>query len=309
VAKRTAAANSARAKAAQVRAEQERAVRRRRLLQAGAAVVAVLVVIGALLGFKLINQGSPAAAPRTTPTGPASSPAAAAVVSKVASVPAATLNSIGVGTAGNLPAPVKAPELTADGKPRILYIGAEYCPYCAAQRWAMVQALSRFGTWSGVGLTHSGTNDVFPDTPTLTFHGATYSSKYVSFTGVETSSNQPQGNGYAPLDKMSPADGKIYTTYNQTSYTGQQAGSIPFVDIAGRYLNVGASYSPQLLAGMTHQQVAAALSDPHSAVAQAVDGTANAITAAICQATGGKPSSVCTAPGVKAAGAKLAPPK
>ena len=40
--------------------------------------------------------------------------------------------------------------LTADGKPLVLYVGAEYCPYCAAERCAMVQALSRFGTFSNL---------------------------------------------------------------------------------------------------------------------------------------------------------------
>ena len=41
----------------------------------------------------------------------------------------------------------------ASGKtvPEILYMGAEYCPYCAAQRWSTIIALSRFGKFSGLG--------------------------------------------------------------------------------------------------------------------------------------------------------------
>src|SRR6202043_382420 len=55
--------------------------------------------------------------------------------------------------------------LTAsDGKPEILYVGAEYCPYCAAQRWAVVTALSHFGTFSGLGTTTSSASDVDPNT-------------------------------------------------------------------------------------------------------------------------------------------------
>src|SRR5438876_6623085 len=36
------------------------------------------------------------------------------------------------------------------GKPVVLYVGAQYCPFCAAERWALVLALSRFGHWAGL---------------------------------------------------------------------------------------------------------------------------------------------------------------
>ena len=71
-------------------------------------------------------------------------------------------------------------------------------------------------------------------------------------------------------------------------------GSIPFLDIANKYVVVGASYSPQVLAGLTQAQIAQQLGDPSSPVAQAIDGAANAITAAICQVTGQQPSSVAS---------------
>ena len=58
-------------------------------------------------------------------------------------------------------------------------------------------------------------------------------------------------------------------------------GSIPFLDIGNRYVVIGASYSPQVLAGLSPSQIAAQLQDPSSPVAQAIDGTANDITAAI----------------------------
>ena len=40
--------------------------------------------------------------------------------------------------------------LTNSGKIVIVYVGAEYCPYCAAERWAIVTALETFGTFSGL---------------------------------------------------------------------------------------------------------------------------------------------------------------
>ena len=47
----------------------------------------------------------------------------------------------------NFPKKVKVETaLTEAGLPEMLYMGAEYCPFCAAERWAMVMALSKFGT-------------------------------------------------------------------------------------------------------------------------------------------------------------------
>ena len=71
-------------------------------------------------------------------------------------------------------------------------------------------------------------------------------------------------------------------------------------------MSSGASFDPQLLAGMSHRQVAAALADPTSPVAKAVDGSANVLTAALCEVTGQQPAAVCTAPGVAAAAKTLA---
>src|SRR5207249_3539085 len=31
------------------------------------------------------------------------------------------------------------------GKVQVLFVGADYCPYCAAQRWSIIAALNRFG--------------------------------------------------------------------------------------------------------------------------------------------------------------------
>ena len=68
------------------------------------------------------------------------------------SVPASTLDAVGSGSVNSYnPAPVKSisgAPLTQDSKPEMLYIGAEFCPYCAALRWSMAVALSRFGSFT-----------------------------------------------------------------------------------------------------------------------------------------------------------------
>lgn len=168
----------------------------------------------------------------------------------------------------------------------------------------MVVALARFGTFTGLGQSASAAADVYPSTPTLSFHGSSFTSSTVAFTGVETESNEVVGNGYAPLDALSPEDQQTEQTYNRPPFVNP-GGSIPFVDIGGRYLISGSSFSPALLSGKTHEQVATALSDPTSPIAVAVDGTANLITAAICATTANAPADVCGSAGVKAAAASL----
>jgi hypothetical protein len=162
-------------------------------------------------------------------------------------------------------------------------------------------ALARFGTWNNLGVTTSSSQDAFPDTATLSFHGATFSSDYLSFTGAETRDREGK-----QLDSLSPEDQKVFETYDRPPYTSGSAGSIPFIDIGGTYISSGASYSPEVLAGKTHEEIAKALADPNSDIAKGVDGVANVLTAAICETTKGQPANVCDSAGVKAAASALA---
>ena len=198
-------------------------------------------------------------------------------------VPTATLASIGKGTVATPPAALSGqPALTSGGLPEIVYIGAEYCPYCAAERWPMAVALSRFGTFSNLNVTHSDTADVYPNTKTLTFYKSSYTSKYIVFTPVEQTDPNKK-----PLQQTTAQQNALLSKYDSPPYVSQQnQGAIPFVDFANKYLISGASYSPQVLQGKSWAQISAALSNPASPIAKAVDGTANEITAAICKMTG-----------------------
>jgi thiol-disulfide isomerase/thioredoxin len=218
-------------------------------------------------------------------------------IEKVQHVPANVLDQIGVPSDLSTPAtlPSGTPPVTIDGKPAVLYVGAEYCPFCAAERWPMVVALSRFGTFSNLGTTTSSSSDVHPNTPTFTFHGASYTSPYFTFSHAETATRSG-----AKLESLTPEQQRLLSTYDVSAITGSDGG-IPFVMIDNRYAWAGATYSPDLLDGKTFDQIATALSDPTSDVAKAIDGTANQITAMICQITGGKPSDVCSAPWVSQA--------
>lgn len=265
-----------------------RAARRRRLFAVLVPIAAVVLVVAIFVVVKM-NTGA-----GTPKSGHAATSANAAVISKTTSVPPTALNKVGTGTVKTLPKPISGVPLSQAGKPRILYVGAEYCPYCATERWAVVVALSRFGNFTNLGQTASSPSDVYPNTATLSFHQASYTSSYLSFTGRELQSNQVVNGAYAPLDTLTAADEALVSKYNPTK-------SIPFIDIGGSYVISGASYAPQVLAGKTHAQIASALSDPTSPIAKGVDGTANVITAALCQLTKNKPAAVCTSQGVLAA--------
>ena len=259
----------------------------------------VIIVVAALIVAKVsTGTGQPK-------SGVTASTAADAVVAKASAVPLSAFDTVGVGTVSAFPVSAGgAPALTLNGLPRVFYAGAEYCPYCATERWAVVVAMSRFGAWTGLGETRSSPSDVYPSTATFTFHGASFTGSAVAFSGYELQSNQVVNGTYATLDKLSSADQALMTKYDASPFFSS-AGSIPFIDIGGKYLMNGASYSPQVLSGKDQAQIADALADPTSAIAKGVLGTANVITAAVCRLTNNTPSSVCTSSGVTAAAAKL----
>jgi hypothetical protein len=262
-------------------AEAER--RRRRTRRAGLGAVGLVLAFVALVVVVALLRPKPSSQPST---------GAGVVGTAVQQVPESTLNAVGAGSGVTPPLALAAntPPLTQDGKPQVLYVGAEYCPFCAAERWPLIVALSRFGTFENLGATSSSATDTFPNTQTFSFHGSTYTSDYVAFDGVETETNTGQA-----LDQPTAAQQALFQQYDAAPYTNQP-GAIPFLMIGNRYVTIGAEYDPSILQGMTREQIVAALSDPTSPVARSIDGAANTITAAICQTTGGKPANVCSSP-------------
>ena len=186
-------------------------------------------MLAIVLAFVVVKLNSKAPS-GTSPNGPTGA-ALASVVSNVTSVPASTLDTVGTGSGSVTakPTTISGAALTANGKPEMLYMGAEYCPYCAAERWAMIVALSRFGTFSGLATVHSaaangaGTAEPYPNTPTWTFLHATYTSKYLTFTTVEEQTNIPDpSNGtYTTLQTPTKAQQALVTKYDSANRTGR----------------------------------------------------------------------------------------
>jgi hypothetical protein len=259
------------------------------------AIVAVVAIVAVMVGYGVFNRASTPDTPGATGT--------QAVIDDVTSVPASALDAVGAEGVSVVPTalPPSTTPYTVDGKPAILYVGAEYCPYCAAERWALTIALSRFGSFDGLGLTTSSSTDVYPSTRTLSFHGSSFHSDLIAFDGVETATNglNAAGTGYATLDTLTPHQQRLFQAYSAS-------GSIPFLMIGNRYVQSGASLEPDVLQGESWEEIATALQDPTSAIAEEVLASANVITAAICELTGGEPANVCTAPGVQQGAVALA---
>ena len=278
-------------------------------MMAWGAVGLVIVVVAVLVVVK-VATGNSAGATSYTPV----TPAPASVVKDVTSIPASVYNKVGVtfpAAAQPVSPPTKLknqPPLSIGGKsPAMLYYGAEYCPYCAAERWGMVAALSRFGTWHNLKITASSHTDVYNTTHTFSFHGATLTSPYLTFASVEQYSNVPvSGGGYTTLENPTKEEQNVINN-GQKSLPGSTPGQIgfPFINIGNVALISGATYNPGILAGLSWTDIAGGLDDPTNPVTQAIVGTANYISAAVCASTKNAPASVCTSPGVMAAAKSL----
>ena len=274
---------NARARSAALREQQRKKERRQRMLVVGGITIAILAVVGVMIGIAVGGKGTKKA------NAVVRSPANPAVVKQVTTIPAATFEKVASSGVSSPPTKVSGDALKFDGKPGVLYFGAEYCPYCATERWPFVVALSRFGTFTNLQQTTSSSQDVYPSTPTFSFYGAKYSSQYLSLQTVETQTNQQVNGNYTVLETPTSAQNALVSKYDTK-------GSIPFIDIGNKFVSVGASYDPGVLSGKSMDEISAAVTDPTSSVGKSVLGTANYLTAAVCEATGGKPGSVCDSP-------------
>jgi hypothetical protein len=248
-----------------------------------------------LIGSGAIMAVSPAGASAGSPT-----PASAAILRDISSIPLTEFNAIGP---GSIVAPThitNQPALIANKLPEVLYVGAEFCPYCAAERWSLAIALLRFGTFKGLSTIASSPTDIDPNTATLDFRGAVFTSSFLNFTEVELETVSHQ-----PLMTLTKSENKLVEKYDTSKFVpGAGAGSIPFVDFGNRFLQIGSSYSPSLLAGLHAKKIAGNLSNHSNSVTQSIVATANQLTADICSLTKEQPGKVCLSPGVESADAK-----
>ncbi len=251
-------------------------------------IVGIIVVLAVVIGIFVFisNQSS------SNSNGQVNTPVDATTFKQVTQVDPSLLSQIGTGGVANpyqVPKTSQSALLGPTGKPEIFYYGAEFCPNCAAERWSMVVALSRFGTFSKLTATTSSSTDTDPDTSTFTFAQSNYSSSYIDFVPLENTDRQKN-----IIQTPTAEQQQLLTQYNITGY--------PFIDIGNRYLITGASYDPALLRSnpkdpssqpLSHQDIASQLATGN-AVSKSILGTANYLTAALCASTNNRPSTICS---------------
>jgi hypothetical protein len=256
----------------------------------------VVALLGTLLLVKVVGS-SPTLPLVTTLT--KASPLERA---EVTGIPASVFNEVGVDSPlVPVVPPVLVPSSSlrggsrqASSTPTVLFVGTEYCSFCAAERWALIAALSRFGTFGTLYDVESSSIDYAPDTPSFSFDGTSFTSRFVTFHAYEVRSDVLGPDGYLPLMKLSRSARTLLDRYDPTT-------RYPFVDLGGEALVLQANLSPETFVGTSRQQVAGDLVDPSNAVTQGIVASANYLTAVICHADGERPGAVCLSAGVAAA--------
>lgn len=272
------------------------------------AVAVILLGAAGLVTYALTHGSTAATTAQTAVTAPG-------ILASVSTVPASTFDEVGASVPGAVLTPPQLladpGSLTAGGKPEVLFVGAEYCPFCAAERWPLILALSRFGRFTVLHDASSADQSVFPGTATFSFVGNRYSSPYLTFTGIELYSDQPGADGsFTPLAHLTPAQAYLVARYSFADAT--TAGTSPFVDVGGRMVTTTSGFSPALLAGQSQAQIASELAKPTASgstststpappTGAAIIAAANQLSVGICAATGGQPVAVCHSKGVRAA--------
>ena len=265
----------------------------------GGVLVLLVIVVAVFLVMGRQNQ------PPATGIA-AGTPVNASTLQQVMHIDSTLLSQIGAGKAtGTFQTPKDnpAPLVGPTGKPEVLYVGGEYCPYCAAERWPLIIALSRFGTFHNLKNMTSISSDVYPSTPTFSFYQSSYTSQYIDFVPVETADQQGQ-----PLQKLSSSQQNIFNTYDSPPYVDAQgAQGIPFLDFGNRFIADGLNYDPGVLRTDTKNPYSQALPEDtilhqlasDNTLSESVLGSANYYTAVICSLIKNPPASVANDPAIQ----------
>ena len=166
------------------------------------------------------------------------------------------------------------------GKLFVFFMGAEFCPYCAAERWAIVRSLQKFGQWDGLKQTISAARDEpFLNLPTYDFTKATYTSPHIEFVPREIKDRE-----FRPLQKLLKTEEKLLRKFNPKK-------EIPFLLVGGRFAQIGSGFAPKIFIGHTFRQTETELKKVESEIRKTIDDEANIISVLLC--VSGLPSELC----------------
>jgi hypothetical protein len=183
------------------------------------------------------------------------------------------------------------------GKALVLFVSALFDGPSASERWALVKALSQFGTFSGVvpSTSNQAVHGQKPVTvPTFNLVHAQYSSRYVVFDHRDVEDFWAN-----ILQKLSKADTKMVARFQfiPILIVGNYYLSKPMVEPEEYVSDSNAAFGfAQLRYALAHNYGGL---DLLGQLVSDINAEANILTALICHADGGKPSTVCQAHTVK----------
>jgi len=194
------------------------------------------------------------------------------------------------------------PLFVVNGKPSVIYLGSITCIWCAANRWSMALALSRFGNFTYLFKGYSAMQD--GDAPTLywapthyastnvTF-GSFYESDYVNFLPIEESAPVSGGFSLQPLSALqtyaNKTDNLAYIDAMKYVVSINSFAGTPY-SIWGDYVAPGSdarafgnnSQSSDLL-NMTHEELLQQIANPTSQLGWTEYAGADYYAAMICK--------------------------
>ncbi len=242
------------------------------------AVIVLLVGVIALVVYALTGTPATQAAVRRTP-------APTALVASLGHVPQSVFDSVGVDAPDTplvAPTPLEGqPPLQADGRPEVLYVGAEFCPFCAvatvaADRGAVpVRALHRarqHAVGPGVGV---------PGHPDLQLRGVDLHQPVPDLrAGRALLRPRPPPRGRSPASPTSTRPRRRWWPATaRPPATRVGTGDLPFVDIANRMVATTSGYSPAVLERQSQATIATDIDHGTGRVGQAIVASANYLTA------------------------------
>jgi hypothetical protein len=265
-----------------------------------AAAIAAVALVSSLAGHGGAEPVPAESAPYRPPSAAGTYRLPAGAVSLVAGVPVSALmaNAQAQLGRGQVTPPQKLPSaaspLSSGGRPEIMFICAEYWSKCAAERWALVMALSKFGTFINLKGTTSSATGPSPKTPTFSFYGAAYSSRYLTLVTDELETNTDEGGGEYPLlQPPTPQEMTIMNAWDRAPYTTINT-SLPFAYIDGRFLLTTAQYDASSISQASFQVAASIMSSGARAVSRHAEAAAGDLVAVFCSVTHGQPAPICS---------------
>jgi len=184
------------------------------------------------------------------------------------------------------------PQFVANGKPVVVFVGGEFCEYCAVERWALIIALDRFGSFTNLHYMASASDE--GDYVTFSFVGSSYTSNYIVFRPYEA-----EDRSMSPLQTVPSNYSTIWNSFGN---------GFPFLDLGNTYVIKQSVLSyPDILAGKNWTTILneIAISD---SVGLQIREAANLLTGVICKVTQGAPVAVCSASDITVSSSSISGP-